>query len=130
MEEIFAPCGLACHSCPIFLATRADQGEERLAMRREIARVCREKYGIDYKPEEITDCDGCRPEAGRLFPTCARCPIRACVGERRLSSCASCPDFACEKLGVFFETEPEARTRLERLKAGPPLKNDGAAADG
>ncbi len=120
MKEIIAPCGLACHTCPIFLATRAEKDEERLAMRREIARVCREKYGIDYRPEDITDCDGCPADEGRLFPTCARCPIRACVRERRLDGCASCPEFACDKLTVFFETEPGARDRLERLRSDHP----------
>jgi hypothetical protein len=85
-------------------------------MREEIARVCREKYGIAYRLEDITDCDGCPVEQGRLFPTCARCPVRACARERQLFSCALCPEYECEKLQVFFETEPGARERLEKIK--------------
>lgn len=113
---MIAYCGLDCEGCPIRLATlMSDRGEQR-AMRNEIARRCSQYYGIDMRPEDVTDCDGCRSARGRLFAGCVHCLIRRCAIDRKLESCARCPDYACEPLLKHFQTDPVSRTRLETLR--------------
>ena len=43
---MIAYCGLNCRKCQIYLATRLENKEEQAGMRSEIARLCREHYGI------------------------------------------------------------------------------------
>ncbi len=120
MDPTTAYCGLSCRTCPIRLATGIADREEQARRRAEIARLCREEYGLDYAPEDITDCDGCRSDGARLFKACEGCPIRSCARGRRLESCAACPEYACAQLETFFAGEPSARERLEAIRSGNP----------
>lgn len=114
MEEILGYCGLVCHNCAIYLATREkDQGKKR-KMRAEIAQQIKKTYGTESKTEDIGDCDGCRTEGGKLF--CTDCRIRICAKGKNIENCAHCSDYACEKLEEFFVTDPEAKTRLETIR--------------
>jgi hypothetical protein len=117
MHEIpmkdMAYCGLVCGECPIFLATREPDAGKRWRMRIEIARKCNEHYGVRYGPEDITDCDGCTAESGRLFQGCRDCKIRPCAQARNLDSCGLCGDYPCGLLDSLFRTDPAARGRLE-----------------
>jgi hypothetical protein len=113
---VVAYCGLVCQTCPIYLATRAENEEEQKRMRSEIAQLCQEQYGMAYKPEDITDCDACPTEGGRLFFACADCVIRKCARENGLENCAYCNEYACERLEAFFATEPTARARLDEMR--------------
>jgi hypothetical protein len=117
MTEIIAYCGLICSTCSIYLATRQEDKEEQARMRAEIARLCKEQYGMNYAPEDITDCDGCPTEGERLFSACNHCLIRKCAREKGLENCAHCTEYACEKLAAFFATEPAARTRLDKIRS-------------
>jgi hypothetical protein len=116
MVEIIAYCGSACHTCQIYLATRLENKDEQAKMRTEIFQLLRGQYGMNCGPEEITDCDGCRTVGGRLFSGCKNCPIRQCASEREIENCAYCPEYACEKLEVFFRTEPTAKARLDKIR--------------
>ena len=66
MPEIIGYCGLNCCMCPIYVATREKNDEKRHRMRAEIAEQIKKHYGVEYQPEDITDCDGCTSEGGRL----------------------------------------------------------------
>ncbi len=114
MDEIIGYCGLTCHTCPIYVATREKNEEERHRMRAEIAQVIKEQYGVEHKPEDIADCDGCRTKSGRLF--CKDCKIRKCAREKRLDNCAQCDEYACEKLEELFVTDPSAKKRLDEIR--------------
>jgi hypothetical protein len=114
---LIAYCGLDCQTCPIYLATRQADKQMQVNMRVEIARLCKQQYGMDLTLEDIHDCDGCRTEAGRLFSQCRTCPIRICAREKHLENCAWCTEYACAKLETFFRTDPMARTRLEAIRA-------------
>jgi len=114
-----AYCGLTCHTCPIYLATRQKNKEEQARMRAEIVKQCQEHYGIQYKPEDITDCDGCKTEGERIFSASRNCLIRKCARGKRLETCGSCALYACEKLAAFFKTEPAARERLDAIRKHP-----------
>ena len=118
MTEMVAYCGLSCKSCPIHLATGQENKEEQARMRAEIVKLCKEQYGIDYRLEDITACDGCRSERGRLFSASKNCRIRKCARKKKLESCAYCPEYACGTLEAFFKTEPTARVRLDEIRCG------------
>ncbi len=118
MPDLLAYCGLVCQTCPIYLATRQTNKEQQLRMRMEIIQLCKEHYGIQYALKDITDCDGCRTKGGRLFSTCRTCIIRKCAEKKGLENCGHCPDYACRDLQSFFETDPEAKTRLDDVRKG------------
>ena len=115
MDEIIAYCGLICHTCPILLATREKNDEKRAKMRAEIAQAIKEHYGVEHKPEDIVDCDGCKTKSGRLF--CKDCEIRKCAREKNIENCAYCSKYACEKLEKVFVTDPEASKRLDEIRS-------------
>ncbi len=115
-NEMIAYCGLDCHSCPIYLATREHNKEKQKEKREEILQLINEHYGLEFKLEDITDCDGCMTETGRLFSTCKDCPIKKCARKKELESCAYCEDYVCKTLEEFFAKEPDAKTRLDTIR--------------
>jgi hypothetical protein len=116
MSEMLSYCGLVCNTCPIYLATRETNREEQTRKRAEIARLCKEQYGMNYGIADITDCDGCSTEGGRLFLGCKDCGIRSCAQQKMIENCAYCTEYTCEKLKTFFIKDPEARTRLDEVR--------------
>ena len=87
--EIIARCGFRCDICPAYnmnIGVSADPGTIREGWRKY--------FGFDI-PEERIACAGCLNE-GRHAD--ADCPVRPCAVERRMETCAGCPDFGCEKL--------------------------------
>jgi len=85
-------------------------------MRIEITRICKEQYGIDYDLDDITDCDGCQTEGGRLFSGCKDCSVRRCAKKFGYENCAWCNDYVCEKLEKLFIMDPSAQTRLDEIR--------------
>jgi hypothetical protein len=121
MTGKIAYCGLLCETCPIHLATGQENREEQARMRNEIVRLCQEHYGMNYALEDITDCDGCRTETGRLFTPSGKCPIRKCAMQKGLETCAYCADYACGALEAIFKMDPAARARLDTIRSGMRL---------
>ena len=113
---MIAYCGLDCLSCPIYTATRLQDKEKKKEKREEILHLIKEHYGIEFKLEDITECDGCMSETGRLFSGCKDCPIRECARQKELESCAYCDEYVCGTLEEFFAKEQKAKTRLDKLK--------------
>jgi hypothetical protein len=118
MKEMLAYCGLICHTCPIYLATREENKEKQAGMRDHISKLLNEQYGMLYEKEDIHDCDGCLTEWGRLFPPCLSCDIRKCAKQKGLVNCAHCTDYICGKLEAFFAKEPDAKSRLDEERKG------------
>jgi hypothetical protein len=116
LDIMTAYCGLACNSCPIHLATLEQDKILQKTMRAEIARQCSDIYKMKMTVEEVTDCDGCRANDGRLFSGCLKCLIRNCTHAKNIESCAFCEDFTCEKLIYHFLLDPEAKVRLEKIR--------------
>ena len=116
MDEIIAYCGLNCGGCPIYWATREPDKQKQEEMRIDIARLIHEHYSMDIRVEDVTDCDGCRTETGRMFSSCVKCEIRKCTMDRKLDSCAYCTDYACDTLQKLFATDTSARPRLEEIR--------------
>jgi hypothetical protein len=117
MDQMLGYCGLDCDCCPIHLATLEANAQKKLAMREEIARVCRGRYELNLEADDVGDCDGCRSQ--RLFVTCSSCQIRQCAVGKHIDSCALCEGYACEKLHVVLLEDPMARDRLETIRSLP-----------
>jgi hypothetical protein len=111
MDKMIAICGLTCSDCPAFLATQKDDDEER----KRVAEMWSKEYGADMKPEDI-NCDGCILTEGRHIAHCSTCEIRKCGLERGVENCGHCDDYACEKLGKFFEMAPAAKDTLDGVR--------------
>jgi hypothetical protein len=116
MNEMLSYCGLICNTCPIYTATRETNKEEQTRKRTEIARMCREHYGMNYEFSNITDCDGCRTDNGRLFSGCKDCAIRECAKLKAIENCAYCSDYICRSLELFFVQDPSAKVRLNEVR--------------
>jgi hypothetical protein len=86
---ILTRCGFRCDICPAY--ERNIGGPADLEA---IRRGWRKYFGFDI-PEDRIACVGCLKE-GRHAD--ADCPVRPCAIERRVVTCADCPDFGCEKL--------------------------------
>jgi len=116
MSEALSYCGLVCTTCPIYLATREVNKEEQTKKRTDIARMCKEQYGMKFELSDITDCDGCRTKGGRLFSGCNNCVVRECAKQKAIENCAYCSEYICQKLESFFVTDPAAKSRLDEVK--------------
>ena len=125
---MLAYCGLDCSGCPIYLATRNEDRQVQKRMREDIAVQIERLYGMKCRAEDITNCDGCAAENGRLFAGCQLCGIRPCARERRLENCAHCSDYVCAKLQQFFDhggklLHMDAKASLDAVRKG--LRRDG-----
>lgn len=114
MKEALAYCGLICQKCPIYLATREVDEDEKYKMRANIAKEIKKHYGQECKPEDVGDCDGCRAKTGRLFYT--GCQIRICAVQKGIENCAYCNDYPCELLEKLFTTDENAKKRLDEIR--------------
>ena len=120
VSEIIAYCGLNCSTCRIYLATREKDPEKQRKMREGIARYIREHFDPKARVEDITDCDGCTAESGRLFSGCQKCEVRKCARKKGLKNCAYCNQYACGKLNKLYDSgggEANAKKRLDEIKA-------------
>ena len=116
-----ACCGLACNTCPIYLATLETDRSRQQEMRISIAQICAKQYNMKLRPEDINDCDGCRAETGRLFSGCKDCGIRECARGKNIENCGYCAEYACDNLTEFFRHDPGARIRLEEIRKAMKL---------
>ncbi|THB74041.1 MAG: DUF3795 domain-containing protein [Desulfobacteraceae bacterium] len=110
MNEMIAYCGLVCSSCPTFIATQNDDDPAR----EKISGMLSEKYGLNFKPEEI-NCDGCLSSGGRLIGYCSTCEVRKCGIEKSIENCSVCSDQPCDKLSTFHEFSPDAKASFDAL---------------
>lgn len=116
MANLLSYCGLICKTCPIHLATIQENEDERARIKTEIVKKLEGIYNLKYTVEDITDCDGCKSEGGRLFSSCKKCLIRKCAREKKVENCAYCSEYACGKLETFFKKDSPAKTRLNAVR--------------
>jgi hypothetical protein len=124
VDKLLAFCGLKCDGCQIYLASMETDREKQAEMRVQIAELVSEEYGMNIKPKDVTDCDGCRANGGRLYSGCSKCEIRKCAQEKGCMTCAHCIEYPCDKLQKFFVTDPTAKSHLEDIRSS--IKNDAA----
>lgn len=116
METMIAYCGLTCDSCPIYLATLEQDKSRQQTLRESIADQCTKLYGMNLKPEDVTDCDGCRAKTGRIFSGCLDCGIRKCASLKNIDNCAYCDDYACNILKKHFSVDKSSQIKLEEIR--------------
>ncbi len=109
---MIAFCGLDCHGCEAFLATKNDDDEKRA----EVAKLWSKQYNAEIKPSDI-NCEGCHSDSGNIFSHCTVCEIRKCGQEKEIDNCAGCSEYACEKLGMLFKMMPDAKRRLDDINS-------------
>lgn len=110
-NNMLAYCGIDCSKCDAYIATQKNDD----TLRAETAKKWSEAFKIEMKPESI-NCDGCPSNSKRLISHCAVCEIRKCAREKKVKTCASCPEYSCEKLDKFLSQNSEARKTLESLR--------------
>jgi hypothetical protein len=110
MDEIIAYCGLACHECGAFVATRENDDQKRA----EVARQWSRMFKADIKPENI-NCKGCLSREEPLFSHCKICEIRSCGMGKGIANCGACADYPCPKLDFIFKGVPAAKERLDEI---------------
>ena len=116
VNKLLAYCGLKCGGCQIYLATRETDKEKQAKMRVQMAEFIREEYGITTKPKDVTDCDGCRTSAGRLWSGCSKCEIRKCAQEKDCLTCAHCIEYPCDNLQKFLAEYSISKSHLEEIR--------------
>ena len=104
-------CGLSCHECGAFQATRDNDDKKRA----EVAELWSKEYKSDIKPEDI-NCEGCLTQSGNVFNYSRICEIRKCGKEKGVENCAHCSEYVCEKLKKFFKMVPQAKKRLDEVR--------------
>ena len=87
-KELFAPCGLYCGVCGVYMASRDNDQK----LKEKLAHA----YGVT--PEQIA-CKGCL--SNEKFVYCQRCAIRSCVTEKNYEGCHQCNEFPCKLIDNF-----------------------------
>ncbi len=110
IDEMIAYCGIDCATCPAYRATQDDDTSRLEALALQWFGEANATY---------TRCDGCHTaNSGRLNRWCRECPLRACARTMGISTCAFCADYpACRHLQELFSRTPDARNRLDALRA-------------
>ena len=112
-KAIIAFCGIVCSACPAYIGTQT--GDQDLIKR--TAEKWAKELGLPITPEEIV-CDGCPPGVGtRRNAWCRECPVRSCAVERKHENCAHCDGYPCETLSKFVAGIPEAKSKLDEIRA-------------
>ncbi len=109
MQPILSRCGFRCDLCLAYRPNVEAQPENR----RALSDGWEKYFGFRIPPEEIV-CDGCWSEHGRLLDQA--CPVRPCVADKALPSCAECDEYACERLRQRLVDADELAAR-----AGAPI---------
>jgi hypothetical protein len=91
MDPVLTRCGYRCDLC---LAYKPNI-ERRPSGRKKLSDGWH-KYFSFRIPEAGIYCEGCREENPKLID--AECPVRPCVIDKGLDTCASCGEYVCEKL--------------------------------
>jgi hypothetical protein len=111
MPEMIAFCGIDCEACPAQIATRTNDA----ALRAKTAAEWSKSFGHEFKPEQV-NCVGCTNE-GAHIGYCGMCGIRKCAASRKVATCANCADYGCATLAGFHKNAPEAKVRLDAIRA-------------
>jgi hypothetical protein len=91
MEEILSRCGYRCDLC---LAYRPNV-EKNPSNQQVLSDGWFKYFGFRVEPENIL-CEGCMGDQPKTIDQ--ECTVRPCVIVKGLDNCASCDQFACDKL--------------------------------
>ncbi len=105
--------GYCCATCT---PEACDWLSPKMEVKRKLAAELEKKLGKKVDPERIT-CSRCRVDDESAFESIRACPIRRCVIERKLVSCAHCAELpACTRANPV--TREHALALRQQLIAG------------
>ncbi len=107
MKDLTSACGLDCHDCECYKATKSGDME----LKADIAIRWSKNYNAALSAADIT-CNGCMSD-GVHFSWCGNCPIRACATGKDYQSCAECADFPCDTNEFLYKAVPAAKENIE-----------------
>lgn len=110
MKEKYAPCGIDCSYCPVYIATQNND----VGARQKLADEYFSQSGETVDPQ-VVSCNGCLGE-GTPLHYCSICEIRACARDRGLQTCAECADFPCPKGQHIWQTNSHSLANLQQLR--------------
>lgn len=111
--EYISYCGLLCNECPVYIATKNNDGEMKA------------KLALDYSNEnckfeqEDMNCEGCFSIKNKDNKMCGNCKIRNCAEVKNYQkNCGNCPDYPCDIIEEFCSSGCESRARLDNIASG------------
>jgi len=104
-------CGLYCHKCPIFIATKTDNRKEKIRLARIFSMPNRKLI-----PDEV-ECYGCKQTGKKILKGCDTCENRLCAMKRKVENCGECVKYPCQQLDYFLTRlwQSGAQERLDRM---------------
>ena len=111
-EAVVAFCGINCGECKAYIATKKND----LNLKKALAEDWSKQFGFQMKPEDMT-CVGCAVLEGPHVGYCAKCVIRQCGVGKAVENCVFCVEYPCSKLEFIHSRKPEAKERLEQIRA-------------
>ena len=117
-DTLIGCCGLDCETCDARIATITNDH----ALREKTAALWTKLNGVTITPEMI-HCTGCRID-GIKTPFCDKfCPVRHCVREKGLDTCADCGQMnECPTLGCIAANSPSVLENLKRFHDEKQIK--------
>jgi len=106
MKEIISRCGYRCDLCLAYKPNIEADPENP----RRLSAGWRRYFGLRIPPENIV-CDGCLAKDPQLIDK--NCPVRLCVIEKGISTCAECTAYICEKLEELLVVFEDIRKQRE-----------------
>ncbi len=113
MPKMLGYCGIDCAACPALIATRTNDA----ALRAKTAAEWSKSFGHDFKPEDV-NCVGCPSDGAHIGYCESMCEIRKCARSHKLANCGVCRDYGCATLAKFLTNVPDAKARLDTVRAG------------
>ncbi len=89
-------CGYKCGLCKAYI-----KNVRKNDQRQEQQNVWKKYYKLNISTDDMK-CDGCRSEMKEARCLDSGCPVRSCVTDKKIGSCANCGDYPCE---IFFQRE-------------------------
>jgi hypothetical protein len=105
MQPVLSRCGYRCDLCLAYLPNV----EKNHSNQQKLSDGWFKYFGFRIEPEFIL-CDGCMADHPRLIDQ--GCPVRPCVIEKGLNSCASCDEYVCEKLKERIVLYADVKRRI------------------
>ncbi len=108
MSQLISRCGYRCDVCPAYVGNN-----KTIADQLSVAEGWSKYFGLKIPPETIR-CNGCLSvyRGGYDFPD-ASCPIRSCVMENNMETCADCFGYPCDKLESRMSSVESAITQFK-----------------
>lgn len=106
-----AYCGLLCHECPLYIATKNNdlQAKEKLAVECSTDK-------ITFTANDMT-CEGCFWDKNDSSKMCGDCEIRKCAKDKSIDNCGVCSTYPCEIIERHLPMDSECRIRLNKNNA-------------